>query len=278
MPAPAAGMNAMEETPTPVEPKPARRISRRGLLYIAAGAVVAVVVALVSGIPFGATTSESPETPAAPAETNAVFPPVIEAEARKHESDEPTAPAQAVAHGEPAAAITTQAKARVALPEVAATATEKSWATQFAAALRLEANREGDEAARRLRALVASLPAEITTVRRIVLLTLAAVERRQGRGAAADSVLAEAERASTELDGAELLRFARECLAVGAPAAARRVLARFSLASSECADGDLAGLITVCRLQAEACEAEWRRVSSPVPLPEALPTFLGARK
>ncbi|MSR75665.1 MAG: hypothetical protein EXS14_09390 [Planctomycetes bacterium] len=257
----------MEETTTPSEPVAAKRPSRRTLLLVGAGACIAVLVAVVAGIPFASEPDEPTESVAHAAQP-AVFPPVLVAEASKEAGP---AEAKAPGHGtEPSAA-----EAQSAAAEPAAVT---DYAARFAAALQLESRGQGDDAARRLRALLGSVPAEASSVRRIVLLSLAAIERRLGRDSVSDAVLAEAEREDAPLNGAEILAFARECLAANAPDVARRVLARFSLAASECADGDLARLISVCRLQALACEAEWRRTATVARLPEPAITFLGGGK
>lgn len=281
----------MEETPTPpTQPAPPSR--RRSWMFIAAGAVLALGVAFVAGIPFGAadSTHETDAEHAAGSESEAVFPPKLEAEARSavqsghaaentqasattqqgavHESAVPAAHAVSGAAQHNGAAVPEAVRAHDVAP--------KNLAAEFAAAVHGEASGAADESARRLRALVQET--DNATLRRVILLTLAGMERRLGHGPVADAVQAEAERGAPRLDGAALLGFARECLHAGAPDVARRLLARFSLAASECADQELAGLITVCRLQAEACEAEWRRTVPAQPADEQLPRFEGATR
>ena len=244
------------ETESAATPTPKKALRMRDMLLIGGGASIALIVALVAGVPFGS--AEDAHAGAAPAESHAEFPPKLEDEATRGAE---VAPATEAPHADSQPAV-------VAPLEVAATATAEekpalspslsTLVTQWQRAMALESSGDVAGAVSTLRAAIAELSGEHRSVRRFALLALGAMEARRGQTAFATRAFADADAVSQTWDGAELLAFARTCLDAAAPRLARMACARTSLVLRGVAAADPALVLSVTRMHAEALEAEWR--------------------
>lgn len=267
--------------------KPAATTSRRrrDILLIGGGAALALVVALVAGIPFASSDKESGHAaePAADA-THDAFPPKLEEEAAKDATTEkhPAAPAAtehaaAEVHAEPVKPTETPSVAAAAGPAITAVGLVEL-AKNWQRALELETKGDAAGAVNTFRAAMASLEGHHTSVRRLALLALGAMEARRGQSAQALRAFADAEAACPALDGAQLIAFGKACLEAGAPRLARMAAARTSLVARSAAATDPALVLSVTRLHAEALDAAWRQNHGAFVLPEPVITFEGGAR